>query len=181
VDARTGEANLTEVRRIVERVSVTQVALARREAGFVLAPGNPLRVRGGDDLARRGLRLVTREPGSGARCLLDRLVASAGERAQASVRAAIQVGGQLEVAHAVAIGAGEVGVATRDAALAFGLAFVPLAEERYDLAIPRQSLADRRIVRLLDALSAAPLRRELAALGYDVRCSGERVADVSAA
>jgi molybdate-binding protein len=97
------------------------------------------------------------------------------------VRSAIQVGGQLEVAHAVAIGAGDVGVATRDAALAFGLTFVPLAEERYDLAIPESGLEDQRIVRLLDALSAAPLRRELASLGYDVRCSGDRVADVSAA
>jgi len=33
------------------------------------------------------------------------------------------------------LGAADVGVATRDAAIAFGLGFVPLAEERYDLVV----------------------------------------------
>jgi putative molybdopterin biosynthesis protein len=181
VDARTGEPDLLEIRRLSGSSPVTLVALARWEAGLVLAAGNPLGVRGPDDLEQRGMRLVTRERGSGARRLFDRVIASLGERAQAAARSAIQVGGQLEVAHAVAIGAGDAGVATRDAALAFGLAFVPLAEERYDLAIPRDSLDDPRIARLLDALSAAPLRRELAAIGYDVRCSGDVVTDVTAA
>lgn len=181
VDARTGEPNVGEIRRLVGSERVTLVALARWEVGLVLASGNPLGVRGPEELGRRGLRLVTRERGSGARRLLDRLLVAAGERAEAAARSGIQVGGQLEVAHAVSVGAGDVGVATRDAALAFGLAFIPLAEERYDLAIPRASLEDPRIARLLDALTAAPLRRELAALGYDVRCTGDRVADVSAA
>lgn len=181
VDARTGEPNLAEIRRLVGSAAVTFVALARWEAGLVVARGNPLRVRAAEDLGRKGLRLITRERGSGARRLLDRLVAQAGDRGAAAARAAVQVGGQLEVAHAVSIGAGDAGVATRDAALAFGLAFIPLAEERYDLAIPRESLDDPRVARLLDALTAAPLRRELQSLGYDVRCSGERVADVSAA
>jgi putative molybdopterin biosynthesis protein len=181
VDARTGEANLKEIRKLVGPAAVTLVALARWEVGLVLSRGNPLSVHSAEDFGRRGLRLVTREQGSGARRLFDRLIASAGKGAEAAVRSAIQVEGQLEVAHAVAIGAGDAGIATRDAALAFGLAFVPLAEERYDLAIPRLALEDPRIARLLDALTAAPLRRELAALGYDVRCSGDRIADMSAA
>lgn len=181
MDARTGEADLAEIRRLSGSSPLTLVALARWEAGLVLAAGNPLGLRGAEDLDRPGLRLITRERGSGARRLFERVLAAAGKRAEALVHSAIQVGGQLEVAHAVAIGAGDVGVATRDAALAFGLTFVPLAEERYDLAIPESGLEDQRIVRLLDALSAAPLRRELASLGYDVRCSGDRVADVSAA
>jgi putative molybdopterin biosynthesis protein len=181
VDARTGEANLAEIRRLSGSSPIALVALARWEAGLVLAAGNPLGVRGPGDLERPGLRLVTRERGSGARRLFDRVLSAAGRPAAVAARSAIEVGGQLEVAHAVSIGAGDVGVATRDAALAFGLAFVPLAEERYDLAIPRGELDDPRIVRLLDALAAAPIRRELAAIGYDVRCSGDRVADVSAA
>jgi putative molybdopterin biosynthesis protein len=180
VDARTGEPNLAEIRRLAGPSPIALVALARWEAGLVLAAGNPLGVRGPEDLERRGLRLVTRERGSGARRLLDRVVAALGERARAAVRSAIEVRGQLEVAHAVAIGAGDAGVATRDAALAFGLTFLPLAEERYDLAIPEDGIDDPRIARLLDTLSAAPLRRELAAIGYDVRCSGDRMTDVTA-
>jgi molybdate-binding protein len=79
------------------------------------------------------------------------------------------------------MGAADTGVATRDAAMAFGLAFVPLAEERYDLALPAATLADRRISRLFEVLVSGGFRRELTVLGYDVRGSGERVAEVPAA
>lgn len=179
VDARTGEANVVDVRRHVAPEAVVLVTLARWEAGLVLAPGNPKRVKSGADLSRRGLRLVSREKGSGARRLLDRELARAGlprERAPA-----FQAAGHLEVAHAVSLGAADVGVATRDAAIAFGLAFVPLAEERYDLAIPRASLRDPRVQRLLDVLASGAFRRELSALGYDPSSSAERVAEIGAA
>ncbi|HEY5959007.1 MAG TPA: substrate-binding domain-containing protein, partial [Polyangiaceae bacterium] len=87
--------------------------------------------------------------------------------------------GHLEVAHAVALGAGDVGVATRDAAIGYGLDFLPLTEERYDLVVPRDELGDPRMARLFDVMTAGPLRRELAALGYDVSPAGNRVAEIS--
>ena len=85
------------------------------------------------------------------------------------------------MARAVAMGAADTGVATRDAALAFGLSFLALAEERYDLALPRSALGDARVLRLLDVLVSAQFRRELSAIGYDARPTGERVAVVEAA
>ncbi|MBX3249207.1 MAG: regulator of molybdate uptake, partial [Myxococcales bacterium] len=75
----------------------------------------------------------------------------------------------------------DAGVATRDAALAFGLHFVPLSEERYDLVIPRASLDDPRVERWLDALTSRAVRIELDALGYDVTHAGDRVAEIGAA
>lgn len=175
VDDATGEANVPDVRRHTGAVAL--VTLARWEAGLVAAAGNPKKIRGAADLGRRGLRLVTREPGSGARRLLDRELGRAGTGVAARQ---LQARGHLEVASAVAIGAADVGVATRDAALAHGLHFVPLAEERYDLVIPRALADDPRIVRMLDAMTAAAFRRELAALGYDTRPCGERVAELAA-
>lgn len=180
VDARTGEANVADVRRHAGPVSVVLVTLGRWEAGLVTAPGNPKRVRRAADFVRPKLRWVTREEGSGARRLLDQQLREAGV-SQRAMRASVQAAGHLEVAHAVSIGAGDVGIATRDAAIAFGLDFVPLAEERYDLAIPLAAMRDPRIVRLLEVMTAAPLRRELSALGYDVRSCGDRVAEVHAA
>ncbi len=85
------------------------------------------------------------------------------------------------VEDAVSIGAADVGVATRDAAIGFDLGFMPLAEECYDLAIPVAGLEDTRIQRLLDVMTSAEFRRELTSLGYDVRSCGERVAEISAA
>lgn len=173
VDHRTGEADLADVRRLPDPVSV--VTLARWEEGLVTAPGNPRGLRGVADLLDPTLRLVAREPGSGARRLLDRLLADAGLPASVAEHAALTAPGHLEVAQAVALGVADAGVATRDAAIAHGLPFLPLAEERYDLVLPSAALEDPRIRRLLDALATAPVRRELASLGYDVGPCGDRV------
>ncbi len=180
VDPKTGEANVPDVRRLVRKTSVTLVTLARWEAGLVTAPGNPLKLRSCADLGRRGLRLVVRERGSGARQLLERGLRQAGlHKLLGSAR--VQAPGHLEVASAVSMSAADAGIATRDAAIAYGLGFVPLADERYDIAIPTDSLEDARAQRLFDMLTSVALRRELSALGYDVSCGGDRVADLPAA
>lgn len=179
VDADTGESNVADVRRLLDGgEAVALIALARWEAGIVTAAGNPQRLRGAADLARRDLRLAAREPGSGARRRLDAALEAAGATL---AEGAMVAAGHLEVAHAVALGAADAGVATRDAAIAFGLGFVPLAEERYDLVVPLANLTDPRVARLLDVMTSASARRELAALGYDLGPCGDRVADVHAA
>ncbi len=181
VDARTGEANVADVRRVASTGPIVLITLARWEAGLVLRQDEKTRIRGAADLGRRGLRLVAREAGAGAQRLLERELRAAGHPVDLSRNAHLRVGGHLDVARAVAMGAADTGVATRDAAMAFGLAFVTLAEERYDLAFPVEALTDPRMARLFDVLVSGAFRRELSVLGYDVRCSGERVAEVRAA
>lgn len=181
VDAKTGEANITDVRRHASNTPVAVITLGRWEAGLLLPPGNPKRVRSVADLGRSRLRLVVREAGSGALRLLERELKRAGLPSRLAGNAALRASGHLEVAQAISFGAADVGVATRDAAMAFGLSFVPLAEERYDLVISRPDLADPRLQRLLDTMTTAAYRRELSALGYDVRACGDRVADIGAA
>lgn len=181
VDALSGEANVDAVRRIARPTqTVALITLARWEAGLVLRRADRERLRSAADLARPGLRLALREPGAGARDLLERTLRSA-DVDIAQVIPSVEVPGHLELAAAVAMGAADTGVATRDAAMAFGLEFVPLAEERYDLVLPGALIDDPRVERLLDALVSRPFRRELAALGYDVAPTGERIAEVRAA
>jgi len=63
-----------------------------------------------------------------------------------------------------------------------GLDFIPLAESRFDLIIPRDLLDHPAVAALLEALASGALRAELAALpGYDSRRTGEVVAEVPAA
>jgi molybdate-binding protein len=181
VDARTGVANIDAVRRLAKGRDVSLVALARWEVGLVTAAGNPKRLRVVADLGRRGLRIVGREAGSGVHRLLERELRRAGLAAVASRSVAMVAGGHVEVARTIAMGAADVGVATRDVAIAFGLGFVPLAEERFDLVVPRAALGDPRVARLFEMLVSAPYLRELDALGYDTRSAGDRVADLHAA
>lgn len=179
VDARTGEANVPEVRRLGAAQPIAVITLARWEIGLVRRPEDAARIRAVADLGRRGLRLVVREPGAGAQRLLTRELRAAGQSPSLLKNAELTASGHFEVARAIAMGAADVGIATRDAALAFGLDLSPLAEERYDLALPVAALDDPRISRLLDVLVSHAFRKELSALGYDAGPAGERVAEVA--
>ncbi len=182
LDEVSGEYNVPFVRRSCARRGAIVVNLARWEEGFVLRPGNPLSIRGAEDLTRRKVRFVPREVGSGAQSLLGRVLRKAGIPAAATHPIAQVASGHKAVAQAVAYGAADVGVANRSAAAAYGLGFVPLTEERSDLVIGAELRDDPRIGRLTDALRGAALRRELASLGgYQTDDSGQVVAEVARA
>jgi putative molybdopterin biosynthesis protein len=142
------------------------VGFAGWREGLVLRPGAG--VRGLADVAGRGLRLVNREPGAQARTLLDR------ERARLGLSEAELTGydsratGHLQVAAAIASGLADAGVSSEPAALAYGLDFIPLAEERFDLVLPAKHAASREVQGLLKVLTSPWLLAQLAALpGYD--------------
>jgi transcriptional regulator with XRE-family HTH domain len=70
-------------------------------------------------------------------------------------------------------GRADAGIAIRSAALAWGLDFVPLAAERFDLVIPRSLAKDERVERLVDALGSRAFRRELGQVGgYEAQEAG---------
>jgi putative molybdopterin biosynthesis protein len=147
------------------------------EEGLVLQRGNPKNIRAVSDLANPNVRLTPREPGSGSRQLLDRELAAAGLSPN-TVRGYDDppAAGHLPAAWRVYTGLADCCVATRSAARAFGLDFLPLASERYDLVIRREHLEMAAVERLLDTLAQAAFRRELEALcGYDTRDTGKRL------
>ncbi len=145
--------------------------------GLVLRRGLADGVTGLRDVARRGLRLVNREPGSEARSVLDRELGRLGIDAGQLPGYGTRATGHLQVASAIAAGLADVGVASEPAALAYGLAFVPLAAERYDLVIPAGLAGSREVQGLVKVLSSRWLLDQLASLpGYDPARCGEHIA-----
>jgi molybdate-binding protein len=143
--------------------------------GLVVRPDLRPAVTGLDAIAKRRLRLVNREPGAEARRLLDR------ERARLNLEPADLIGydteaaGHLQVASAVAAGLADAGVASEPAARAYGLAFVPLAHERFNLVLPAEHTAARETQALLKVLASPWLLAQLAGIpGYDASTCGER-------
>ncbi len=169
-----GARNVREVERRFGR-SAVMVTFASWEQGLIVARGNPLGLRRVEDLLRPRVRLVRREAGAGATKLLEQRLH--GQRTKALLKGPL-ARGHLEVAEAISLGAADAGVAIRSAAVAYGLDFVPLSEERFDLVIPRALKSDARVERLIDELASGSFRRELDAVGgYETRESGRRVTE----
>lgn len=161
---------------------VVLVNLGVWEEGLVVRPGLPCPVRSPADLARPGIRLVNREPGSGARQILERFLAQGGVPPAAVHGFDRVVHGHLEVAQEVAAGRADVGVSTEAVARLFGLEFVPLQRVRFDVAFFQDALDEPPVRQILATLSHRWVRSQLALLGgYDTRHTGEVVATVPAA
>jgi molybdate-binding protein len=156
------------------------LTLARWEVGLVTRVEDTNRIRGASDLGLRRVRLITREPDAATQQLLERELRATGVPQPPRRKHSLRASSHLAVARAVAMNAADAGVATRDAALAFGLHFVPWCEERFDLVLSKALLSDPRIERFFDALVSQEARTELDALGYDVSQAGAHVADVRA-
>ncbi len=174
LDEETGEYNLPILRRLFPGGQVCAVTLAEREQGLIVAASNPKGIHSLGDLARDDLRFINRQPGSGTRTLLEhrlRLIGlppapRAGHDRVASTH--------MAVASAVAQGDADVGLGLRAAAQAFGLEFVPIATERYDLVC---YVADRDLAPLallFDQLASGAFRGIIAQLGgYHTEHTGE--------
>lgn len=150
--------------------------------GLVMAPMTADQVTGVGDIAGRGLRLVNREQGAEARRVLDRELAGAGVDGSQVPGYGTTAAGHLQVADAIAAGLADAGVACEPAALAYGLAFIPLATERFDLVIPAAQLDSREVQALIKVLGSRWLADQLASLpGYDPARCGQPVATLRAA
>jgi molybdate-binding protein/DNA-binding XRE family transcriptional regulator len=139
--------------------------------GLVVRPGAG--VRGLDDVARQRLRLVNREVGAQARTLLDRECARLGLTPAELPGYDSQAAGHLQVAAAIAGRLADAGVSSEPAALAYGLDFLPLASEQFDLVLPAKHAASREAAGLLKVLTSPWLLAQLASLpGYDPASCG---------
>jgi putative molybdopterin biosynthesis protein len=174
VQAAEGADPLAAYRGLLSRRRDQLVGFAVREQGMIVARGNPKHLQGAADLARRGVRFVNRQRGSGTRLLIDQLLRKAAID-PASVRGyADEEFTHVAVAATIAAKRADAGIGVRAAAARFGLDFVPLEREHYWLVLPRRLVRDARVARLLAALRGEALRRIARRLtGYDTSSAGE--------
>ena len=170
VDSRTGESNIPYLKQHVRGKDFLGIRFASWVQGLFLRRGNPKHIRSGEDLSKRGIHLVNREVGSGARFLLDSLLKKSGVLSQCVKGYEKEAASHLEVAHLIRDGVADVGVGVESVARYVGLDFIPLREEQYDLILRKDILASHPMIdRLFDAMVSRPFRQELQAIGgYDL-------------
>ena len=174
LDRNTSVYNLPVIQSLFPAGSVRVVTLALWEQGLVVRHGNPKSIWSIADLVGKNVRFINREKGSGSRDLLDSELRGAGipsGRVNGYQRIAH---GHLAVTSAVAAGTADCCIAPRSAARCFGLDFIPLVIERFDLALAKSSLKLPAAKALLDLLNRSRFRNKLQTIaGYDTAHTGE--------
>jgi molybdate-binding protein len=138
---------------------------ARREQGLLVRRGNPKRLRGVAQLAARGVRVGLRQEGSGSRALLERLLAREQLTLSRLHAAGPALMSETDLASAIARGEADVGLGARAAARLAGLDFIPLVEERLDLAVVRAAWFDPPLQALAAFARTPRFAQHAAALG----------------
>ncbi|MGE5503584.1 MAG: substrate-binding domain-containing protein [Actinomycetota bacterium] len=168
VDER-GEYNVAALKAARAPSDVVLIEWARRTQGMVVANGNPHGLAGPADAVAKGLNIARRQDGAGAQALLHRLLAQDGTDIEAVRWATPPVGSETDLAGLVADGLADCGIGIEAAARRFRLGFVPLAVERFDIAVRRRDYFDPPIQTLLAFTRTAAFARRAAELGgYDI-------------
>jgi putative molybdopterin biosynthesis protein len=173
IDNLDMDANVAAMRSRGDMQDAVLIGFCRREEGFLVAPGNPLKVRSMSDVIAKRARIAMRPQGAGAQllllALLHRLKVTLDQVAVASP--VCQTG--ADIAQAIRAGRADTGIATRAVANVAGLDFVPILWEQFDLVVGQRDYFReplQRLIRFLTADAFAARARELG--GYELASAG---------
>jgi putative molybdopterin biosynthesis protein len=176
LDPETGEYTLPYVDRVLGGRDVAIVRLVHREQGLIVAPGNPLAIDAIEDVARADVRYINRQRGAGTRVLLDHELSRREIPGDAVNGYAREEHTHLAIAAAIAAGRADAGLGIMAAARAFGLDFVPVTREPYDLVLMSDTLEDPITGPLWTLLHDPDFRSAVEGLGgYDASEMGRRI------
>ncbi len=176
LDPATGEYTLPYVDRVLGGADICVVRLVHRDQGLMVAAGNPLGLTGFGDLTRAGVRYVNRQRGAGTRVLLDHELGQRGISPAAIGGYAREEPTHLAVAAAIAAGRGDAGLGIMAAARAFGLDFVPVTREPYDLVVTADAMASPLLAPLWALLHSDRFKAAVEELGgYTAKEMGRRI------
>jgi putative molybdopterin biosynthesis protein len=164
--APDGSYNIPYLQKHLPREDLILLCIAERQQGVVSREGISFQ-----ELPEH--RFINRQKGSGTRMLLDHLLSQEGINPSSINGYDYEVTTHLAVALAVKSGEADAGIAVFSTAKAYGLAFSPLAQERYEVAVRRRHAEDDRMRRLFQSVASEEFKNILRSLGgYDVTETG---------
>jgi putative molybdopterin biosynthesis protein len=137
LDEKTGEYNVPFIKKLLPDKDILLINLVYREQGLLVPKGNPKNIKGFEDLTRSDIIFVNRQSGAGTRLLTNKYLRELGITPEDVKGYEREEYTHMGVASAVLTGIADTGLAILASARALNLDFIPVAKERYDLAIPR--------------------------------------------
>jgi putative molybdopterin biosynthesis protein len=177
LDEETGEYNIPFVKRLLADKKILLINLVYREQGLLVHKGNPKSIRGFEDLTRTDVVFVNRQAGSGTRLLTDKCLREYSISSRDISGYEREEYTHMGVASAVLTGIADTGLAILASAKALDLDFIPVAKERYDLAIPRSFIDTEMLQHLLAIIREDTEFRDIVIKlgGYDISDMGKVV------
>ena len=175
LDEESSEYNIPFIQRLLPDTPLQLVNLCYREQGLIVAKGNPKKIKGFQDMVEHNLIFINRQRGAGTRLLTDKMLHDLGISPEQLIGYDHEEYTHMSIAAAVASGSVDAGMGIRAAAVALDLDFVPIAEERYDLIIPKTHLEDQKVAKMLELIGHnRDFHRKILALGgYNLRDTGK--------
>ncbi len=175
LDEETGEYNVSFAKRLLPDKNILLINLVYREQGLLVPKGNPKNINGFEDLTRTDVVFVNRQSGAGTRLLTDKCLRKLGIAPKDVKGYEREEYTHMGVASAVLTGIADTGLAILASARALNLDFIPVAKERYDLAIPHEFFKTEMLQCLIKIIREdAEFRTLVTNLGgYDISDMGK--------
>jgi putative molybdopterin biosynthesis protein len=165
------EGTMTYNMEFVRRAGLPDWCLVKgykRAQGIAVPNGNPRGVRGLRDLISKDLIFANRNRGSGTRILTDRMLKEIADDLGISFKDLVgRIRGyrsefktHSSVAAAISQGRADLGVCVKGAAAAYGLDFIPIAEEEYDFVISPECKDKEEVKEFLSCLRSKRFREK---------------------
>ncbi|MBI4680652.1 MAG: molybdopterin biosynthesis protein, partial [Nitrospirae bacterium] len=136
LDEKTGEYNVPFIKKLLSGEKIILINLVYRQQGFLVLKGNPKNIKGFEDLLREDIMFfINRQSGSGTRLLTDKYLKDLGIDSRKIKGYDREEFTHMGIASAVLTGVADTGLRILAASKALGLDFIPVAKERYDIAV----------------------------------------------
>ncbi len=153
------DANVAAFASRSDLQDAVMIAFCRREQGFLLAAGNPLKIKSIEDVLAKRARIAMRPKGAGAQLLLLSLLQRAKIKLDALASASPVSPTGPDIAQAIRAGRADTGIATRSVANSAGLDFVPIVWEPFDLVMRQRDYFHPPLQALVRFLQSEELPR----------------------
>jgi excisionase family DNA binding protein len=174
LDPKSGQYNIPFLSNYLPNVKPVVVNLFHRDLGFVVAHKNPLRIRGFEDLAKKEVRLINRQKGSGTRVLLDHHLKKMKISTSNINGYEREVYTHFEVGLSILSKEADVGIATVAICKLLGLPFIPITQECFDMILDQSTFFEKGIQAFIEILNSQEFRNRIGGLGsYDFKDSGK--------
>ena len=174
LDEETGEYNVSYMENIFPGENMALIKGVDRIQGIMVKKGNPLGIKGVEDLTR--VRYVNRQRGAGTRVLLDYKLKQAGITPDMIDGYDKEAATHMAVAALVASEEIDAGMGVKSAADAMGLDFIEVGTEEYDFAIRQENLELPQVKAFMNILESREFHEKLAEMGgYGWRQAGRIV------